>query len=87
MSNSELSRDAAQLVQAAARLVSAAIERADADALKGIEVALRGGARPVVEVSPHPTAPCVTLWLVEREGHVRHLLATVPIREVRPCAH
>lgn len=87
MNDTDISRDAAQLIQAAARILGAAIEHAEGDALQGIERALRGGARPVVEVSPHPSAPSVTLWLVEREGHVRHLLATVPIREVRPCAH
>ena len=87
MNEHDISRDAAQLIQAAARLVAATIDRADTNTLQAVETALNGGAQPAVEVIPHPEHPSVRLWLVEREGHARHLLATVPIREVRPCAH
>ncbi|HRQ66879.1 MAG TPA: hypothetical protein PKZ76_18775 [Xanthomonadaceae bacterium] len=88
MSNEErVAHDAAQLIQAAARLVSAAVDGADHVTLQAIEAALNGGAFPLVEVVPHPSAPTIRIWLAEYEGQARHLLATVPIRETRPCAH
>lgn len=65
-------------LQSATLLVDAASRQLSPEQREALDVAIRGGARPVVELTVSPTAPAIVIWLVEQEG-ARHRLADIPI--------
>lgn len=80
---SELSNTARIALQSAALLVDHASRALTPEQRAALDVAIRGGARPVVELTVSPTAPAIVIYLVEQEGR-RHRLAEIPCGKASP---
>ncbi|HJV28674.1 MAG TPA: hypothetical protein VJ673_23545 [Aromatoleum sp.] len=74
---SELTEISRIALQSAAFLVDHASRALSPEQREALDVAIRGGARPVVELTVSPTAPAIVIYLVEQEGR-RRRLAEIP---------
>lgn len=71
------------LATAAMRCATGLLATLNADALEGVEIASRSGAKLVLEFGPLPAFSAVTLLLVEPEGR-RYALGSLSVAKGSP---